>query len=54
MPIVNRAAELQGEVTEWRRQLHRNPELLFDVNETASFVSDKLREFGCDEVVTVI
>jgi len=52
MPIVNRAAELQGEVTEWRRQLHRNPELLFDVNETAAFVSDKLREFGCDEVVT--
>ena len=52
MPILNRAAEMQGEVAEWRRRLHRNPELNFDVFETASFVTGKLKEFGCGEVVT--
>jgi amidohydrolase len=52
MPIINRAAEMQPEIAEWRRHLHRNPELLFDVHKTAQFVADKLRAFGCDEVVT--
>ena len=52
MPILNRAAELQPEVTAWRRHLHENPELLFDVHQTASFVAEKLKEFGCDEVAT--
>ncbi|EKF41995.1 M20 aminoacylase family protein [Nitratireductor indicus] len=54
MPILNRAAELQEEITAWRRDLHRNPELQFDVHRTAGFVEQKLREFGCDEVVTGI
>ena len=54
MPILNRAAELQDEVTAWRRQIHENPELLFDVVKTAAFVAEKLKEFGCDEVVTGI
>ncbi|MBP2562846.1 hippurate hydrolase [Neorhizobium galegae] len=51
MPILNRAAELQGEVSEWRRYLHENPEILYEVENTASFVEQKLREFGVDEVV---
>ncbi|WP_099867328.1 M20 aminoacylase family protein [Pararhizobium haloflavum] len=51
MPILNRAAELQDEVAEWRRNLHAKPELLFDVHETADFVAKKLEAFGCDEVV---
>lgn len=54
MPILNRAAELQDEVTGWRRQIHSQPELLFDVVQTAAFVAEKLKEFGCDEVVTGI
>lgn len=54
MPIINRAAEMQPEIAEWRRHLHRKPELLFDVHKTAEFVADKLRAFGCDEVVTGI
>ncbi|RVI04370.1 amidohydrolase, partial [Sinorhizobium meliloti] len=52
MPILNRAAELKNEVTEWRRHLHQNPELLFAVENTAAFVERKLREFGVDETVT--
>ncbi|CAN7248975.1 M20 family metallopeptidase [Pararhizobium sp. LjRoot235] len=52
MPLLNRAAELQNEVTEWRRHLHTMPELLFAVENTAAFVENKLREFGVDEIVT--
>ena len=51
MPILNRAAELQEEVTGWRRHLHTIPEILYDVHRTAAFVEDKLKSFGCDEVV---
>jgi amidohydrolase len=54
MPLLNRAIEMQEEVSQWRRHLHRNPELMFDVHETAKFVEDKLRGFGCDEIVTGI
>ena len=54
MPILNRAAEMQQEIAGWRRHLHQNPELNFDVFETADFVTGKLKEFGCDEVVTGI
>ncbi|MEM9107268.1 MAG: amidohydrolase, partial [Pseudomonadota bacterium] len=52
MPILNRAAEMQPEIAEWRRHLHTHPELLFDVHQTAAFVEEKLKDFGCDEVVT--
>ena len=31
MPIVNRIADLQREIAEWRHDLHAHPELLFDV-----------------------
>ncbi len=51
MPILNRAAELHEEVTGWRRHLHTIPELQYDVHRTAAFVEEKLRAFGCDEVV---
>ncbi|TWF50311.1 M20 aminoacylase family protein [Neorhizobium alkalisoli] len=54
MPILNRAAELQGEVSEWRRHLHENPEILYAVENTAAFVAEKLEEFGVDEIVTGI
>jgi hippurate hydrolase len=54
MPILNRAAELQDEIADWRRHIHRTPELGFDLHRTAEFVAARLREFGCDEVVTGI
>ncbi|WP_184879587.1 M20 aminoacylase family protein, partial [Mesorhizobium sangaii] len=40
--------------TAWRRDFHRYPELLFDVDRTAARVADLLRSFGCDEVATGI
>ncbi|MGI9389333.1 MAG: M20 aminoacylase family protein [Boseongicola sp.] len=54
MAIRNRFAELHDEITAWRHDLHRHPELMFDVHRTAGIVAEKLREFGCDEVVTGI
>ena len=54
MPIVNRIADLHGDITAWRRDIHAHPELLYDVHRTAGVVADKLKSFGCDEVVTGI
>ena len=54
MPIVNRIAEFHAEITEWRRDLHMHPELQYDVHRTAASVAEKLKAFGCDEVVTGI
>jgi hippurate hydrolase len=52
MPIINRVADLQDEIKAWRQDIHANPELLFDVHRTAGLVAEKLKSFGCDEVVT--
>jgi hippurate hydrolase len=51
MPIKNRIADLSPEIAEWRRDLHENPELMYDTHRTSGVVADKLRAFGCDEVV---
>ena len=52
MPIINRISEFAGEVAAWRRDLHMHPELQYDVHRTAGFVADRLREFGCDDIVS--
>ena len=54
MPLLNRAVELQPEIAAWRHELHMNPELMFDTHKTSAFVADKLKSFGCDDVVTGI
>jgi len=51
MPITNRFAEMLPEITEWRHDFHAHPELLFDTHRTSGIVAEKLRAFGCDEVV---
>jgi amidohydrolase len=51
MPIVNRIADLHDEIAGWRRDIHANPELLYEVHRTAGVVAEKLKSFGCDEVV---
>jgi amidohydrolase len=54
MPIRSDVNDLVPEVRTWRRELHQNPELMYDVEETAKFVAERLRAFGCDEVKTAI
>jgi len=51
MPIVNRIADMHGEITAWRREMHMHPELLYDVHRTAASVVEKLKSFGCDDVI---
>jgi amidohydrolase len=51
MPIVNRVADLHAEIAAWRHDIHAHPELRYDVHRTAALVVEKLKSFGCDEVV---
>ena len=54
LPMPN-LAQIESQLptlTAWRQDLHQNPELLFDTHRTADLVAQRLREFGCDEVVT--
>ena len=37
MPVLNRIAAFAPEMAEWRRWLHRHPELEFDLPQTAAF-----------------
>ncbi len=54
MAVKNRFAELHDEITAWRRDMHENPELLFETHRTSALVAERLQAFGCDEVVTGI
>lgn len=54
MPVINRIAEFAEEIAAWRQDFHAHPELLYEVERTAGVVAEKLREFGCDEVITGI
>jgi len=51
MPVKNRFADLHDEITAWRRDMHQHPEILFDTHRTSALVEEKLRAFGCDEVI---
>jgi len=54
MPIRSAIDDLVPDARAWRHEIHQNPGLLYDVGDTARFVADKLRAFGCDEVKTGI
>ena len=51
MPVINSIAALKDEIAGWRQDFHQNPELLYDVHRTAASVVERLKAFGCDEVV---
>lgn len=51
MTIEPEISEMTAQVAGWRQDIHRNPELQYDVKRTAGLVAGLLREFGCDEVV---
>jgi amidohydrolase len=48
MPIVNRIAEFQEEMSVWRRHIHAHPETAYEEHQTAAFVAGKLESFGID------
>jgi metal-dependent amidase/aminoacylase/carboxypeptidase family protein len=49
--LNNSIAAMTPELTEWRRDFHRHPELLYNVSRTAGIVAERLRAFGFDEVI---
>ncbi len=49
-PIPNSIAAMADDLTEWRRDLHRNPELSRHEKRTATLVAEKLRGWGFDGV----
>lgn len=51
MAVENWVSREIEKLTEFRRDLHMNPELLYDVERTAANVADALRAAGVDEVV---
>ena len=54
MPVENWTSNQLDDLIAFRRDLHENPELLYDVNRTAEKVAEALRGAGLDEVVTGI
>jgi hippurate hydrolase len=50
MPIPNSIAAMADDLTEWRRDLHRHPELGYQETRTAGVVAERLRSFGFDVV----
>lgn len=54
MPKNDLIAALTPEITAIRRDFHRHPELMYEVQRTAGIVAEKLKEWGADEVVTGI
>jgi len=48
----NRIADLHGDITAWRRDLHMHPEIGFEETRTAAIVAEKLKAFGVDQIIT--
>ncbi|WP_293444167.1 M20 family metallopeptidase [Persephonella sp.] len=45
------AEQIKDELIQWRRHIHMYPELSGEERKTGKFVSEKLREFGVDQVI---
>jgi amidohydrolase len=46
--IVEQAKSIQQQIVEWRRQLHKIPEVGLDLPNTSAFVSDQLTKLGIE------
>ena len=47
MDRIQRARDMQGELSDLRRDFHRYPELAFQERRTSEVVAERLREMGC-------
>ena len=48
MDVIKEIENFHEEITEWRRDIHKHPELKFEETRTSDFVATKLKEFGID------
>ena len=46
MPILNSINQMQGQMTEWRHDLHKIPEIGLQEFETSKYIKNKLSEFN--------
>ncbi len=54
MPIINRIADFNADMTQWRQDIHQHPELGLEEHRTSALVAALLHQFGVDEVHTGI
>jgi len=50
MPVSDAVRALVDDARHWRHELHKIPELQYDVKKTAKYIADRLHAFGCDDV----
>lgn len=50
MKLIDELLQLAPQMTAWRHDIHRHPELAFEEHRTADFVVEQLRSFGLDPV----
>ena len=48
MPVLNSINQMLNEMTEWRHDLHRIPEIGLEEYETSKYIKNKLKEFKID------
>ena len=48
MHLVKQIEDMELQLSEWRQNLHANPELGFEEHRTSDFVASKLEEFGVE------
>ena len=48
MNISEKIKNINKEVITWRHELHANPELCYEENWTAEFITKKLKSFGME------
>jgi hippurate hydrolase len=46
--ILAEAKAMEQEIVSWRRELHRHPEIAFDLSFTKAFVKEQLVKMGCE------
>ncbi len=53
MTLLDQAKEMESQLVEWRRDIHKHPELGFEETRTSRLVADALREMGIEIEVGV-
>ncbi len=50
MNIKQKIKDIVPEMTEWRRQIHENPEIAYQEKVTSKFIANKLKDFGLEVI----
>ena len=53
MPILNSINQMQDQMTEWRQDLHKIPEIGLQEFETSKYIKNKLSEFNINILINI-